>query len=126
MTVSRFLHPVELARKVMDDSHHCALSGDGALEFARIKNVPICNPKELIAHNRKQQLDIDNEDYQKFVALRYNGESLRESQTEDTESQTSHTENLTCDTVSAVAMDAKGHLACAMSSGICRAVRYVS
>ncbi len=132
MTVRRILNPVELARKVMDDSHHCALSGDGALEFARIKNVPICNPKELKGHNRNQKLVFENKYYGEFVEYRYKGGSLKErqtghteNQTGDTENQTDDTENQTGDTVSAVAMDAEGHLACATSSGIqCRAVRY--
>jgi beta-aspartyl-peptidase (threonine type) len=103
MAVRRFINPVKLARKVMDDGVHCALSGDGALEFAREINFPICNPKELKEKNPNQKLDINNQDYQDYVHYRYAGEPLQESWSRDT--------------VSAVAMDDNGHLACATSSG---------
>ncbi|CAB4041961.1 isoaspartyl peptidase L-asparaginase, partial [Paramuricea clavata] len=43
-----FKNPVSLSKEIMYESSCCALSGDGALEFAREKNFPICKPEELI------------------------------------------------------------------------------
>ena len=103
MAARHFIHPVRLARRVMDDKVHCALTGDGALEFAREKGLQIDNPEELIGENPNQKIHVCNQDFGKFVAYRYYGEPVKESQS--------------CDTVSAVAMDDKGNLAFATSSG---------
>jgi beta-aspartyl-peptidase (threonine type) len=107
MTVGRFLNPVSLSRKVMDESKHCALSAEGALEFARMINFPFCNPRELKGKNPNQNINVSNPQYDDFKKNRYMGEAVLE----------------TGDTVSAVAMDVNGHLACATSSGTCRTVR---
>ena len=119
MSLPRFLHPVQLARKVMDNSDHCALSGDGALEFAREVgyNSFICNPQKLKGQNPNQTLNIANKDYEKFASYRYNGEPVQESQFGETSGEEPLQECQSNDTVSAVAMDAQGHLACATSSG---------
>ena len=119
MALSRFLHPVRLARKVMDDGRHCALSGDGALEFAREigYNSFICNPKKLKGQNPNQTLNIDIENYETFASHRYNGEPVQESQFGETDGNEPLQESQSYDTVSAVAMDAQEHLACATSSG---------
>ena len=104
MAARHFIHPVQLARKVMDDGAHCALSGDGALEFAQEIGFPINNPEDLIGENPNQKIHVCKKDFEKFVDYRYyHGEPLKESQS--------------CDTVSAVAMDDKGNLAFATSSG---------
>lgn len=46
--VNRIKNPVRLARLVMEDARHVLLAGDGAIEFARAKNVPLCDEAELI------------------------------------------------------------------------------
>ena len=70
-----FRNPVSLAKKIMNDSPHCALTGEGALEFARDENFPICNPDQLI--NQKEELDknyhMDTLDSVLAVALDVNG-----------------------------------------------------
>ena len=104
-----FFHPVSIARKIMDQSPHCALSGDGALKFAQSQNLDgICNPDELKSDNCPNQiLNVTHPQYGEYTDLLYKGRPVIES-----EDQQLH------DTVSAVAIDANGHLACANSTGI--------
>src|SRR3972149_9886846 len=42
--VSRILHPVVLARKILESSQHVMLTGEGALEFARSRGITLCDP----------------------------------------------------------------------------------
>ena len=96
-----FRNPVSLSKIIMYDSPHCALSGDGALEFAQSKGFQICEPKDLISKVAREKVTVSYENYLDYVAYYYEGKPGKETQ----------------DTVSAVAMDANGHLACAMSTG---------
>lgn len=90
----------------MYESPHCALSGDGALEFAREKGFRTCEPHQLISEVARDKVRVSYENYLNYVAYYYEGKPGEETQ----------------DTVSAVAMDANGHLACAMSTGICKSI----
>ncbi|CAB4042476.1 isoaspartyl peptidase L-asparaginase-like, partial [Paramuricea clavata] len=96
-----FLNPVSLSKIIMYESPHCALSGDGALEFARQKEFPICSAEELISEPARQKATVSFENYLKSVMHQICGPlPVQETQ----------------DTVSAVAMDSDGRLACAMST----------
>ena len=53
--VSRILHPVALAREILDSSKHVMLSGGGALEFARGRRIPFCDPEELIVERERER-----------------------------------------------------------------------
>ena len=97
-----FRNPVTLAKKIMEESPHCALSGDGALQFAQERNFPTCEPKHLISEEAREKLKFGFENYEKWVAHFYQGKPEEETH---------------ADSVSAVAMDANGHLACALSTG---------
>lgn len=45
-------HPVTLARKVMEETPHCLVVGEGAMKFAEKIKFPILeNPKELINYD---------------------------------------------------------------------------
>lgn len=46
--VQNILHPVSLARRIMEQTEHCFLVGKGAQRFAREKNVPELKPEELL------------------------------------------------------------------------------
>ena len=83
----------------MYESDHCALNG--ALEFALSKNVPICAPHELISEQAIEGGRGDYPDRERYI---FDGKPIKESN----------------DTVSAVAMDVNGYLACATSTGTCR------
>ena len=96
-----FRNPVSLAKKIMRESPHCALTGDGALKFATDNNLPICDPDELISQQAREKVSVSYEDYLKYVSYYYEGKPVQETQ----------------DTVAAVALDVNGHLACATSTG---------
>ena len=46
--VQNILHPISLARKVMDESEHVMLVGEGAARFARECGIEQCSPEELL------------------------------------------------------------------------------
>ena len=107
MTVSHFLHPVSLSRKIMDETSHCALSGEGALEFARSKNFPILeDPNELKAA-QSLNMAIKHHNFDEFVEYHYAGTPV----------SVAPKNNQGHDTVSAVALDAHGNFACVASTG---------
>ncbi len=101
----RFRNPVSLAKKIMYDSPHCALSGDGALKFAMDNNFPICEPDELISQQARQRPQVSYKDTPKYVDY-----MLLDIPVEETLDDF-------MDTVSAVALDVNGHFACATSTG---------
>ena len=115
-----FRNPISLCRKIMCESQHCALSGRGALKFARDKNFPTVDPEELIS---PYAVNIGRSSYQEYTDYHYRGKPVQDHQTEfDEEYKQYVTRNFgeippTYDTVSAVAMDSNGNFACAMSTG---------
>ena len=86
--VSRIPNPVTLARKVMEDGRHVLLVADGALGFARAAGVPDCDPETLITERERR---------------RHRG-ALARSSAEGA-------------TVGAVALDRRGVIAAATSTG---------
>ncbi len=46
--VRNILHPVTLARAVMDKSEHVLLVSDGAMRFAHEQNIPFCGADDLL------------------------------------------------------------------------------
>ena len=94
----------------MDESPHCALSGEGALKFAQsLGNFGgICNPEDLKGDDCPNQiLNVAHPQFGEFSDLLYKGRPMFESEDEQMH-----------DTVSAVAIDFNGHLACANSTGM--------
>ena len=71
-----FPYPVSIARKIMDESDHCALSGEGALEFARsLENYnEICNPEDLKDDDCPyQKEDVRTKEFIPFTKQIYKG-----------------------------------------------------
>ncbi len=90
--VSRVPHPVAVAREVLESSRHVMLSGEGALEFARSRGIPLCGPEELIVERERERFLRAG----KIAGAR---------------------ENEPADTVGAVACDSQGRVAAASSTG---------
>jgi len=95
--IQNILHPVTVARLVMERTEHCLLVGPGALHFARQMGIVEVSPQELLT---ARELEF----YRKNVS----GYSFRTIQPFQPHPG---------DTVGAVAMDNAGNLAAATSTG---------
>ena len=112
ISARHFPHPVSIAKKIMENSLHCALSGEGALEFARSRQMfdEICAPDDLKDYDEcpNQRRGIKNEKFEEHSRMVFQpGTATLETQDKDN-----------YDSVGAVAIDCNGHLACAVSAGI--------
>ncbi len=97
--VQNIMNPVKLARAVMEQSEHVFLTAEGAMEFAKLRHI-----------------ESADDDYF-FVQLRYNQwQSLKNSEDFSLDHSV-NVENKKLGTVGAVALDAKGNLAAATSTG---------
>lgn len=96
--VQSIANPVSLARRVMEDTPHCLLVGEGALKFAKKVGFPIlANPLELVTKESHEHCK-DAKDYLGNIEFRNDVTGW--------------------DTVGAVALDSNGGLASATSTGI--------
>lgn len=106
--VEAIANPVSLARRVMEDTSHCLLAGEGALKFAKKIGFPLLkNPLELAteeSHERSRDAEI------------YLGTAEKYENTSATENNDAVT-GQGFDTVGAVALDSNGRLASATSTG---------
>ncbi|MGA8277205.1 MAG: isoaspartyl peptidase/L-asparaginase [Rhodanobacteraceae bacterium] len=93
--VRRVRNPVLLARAIMERSPHVMLSGDGAEKFAQSFGIELVDPSYFRTDERWQEL-------QQALRVDTHGRSAR---------------TIHYGTVGAVALDAKGHLAAATSTG---------
>jgi beta-aspartyl-peptidase (threonine type) len=91
-SVSGILHPVALAREVLEHSQHVMLAGEGARDFARHRGIPFCDPQELIVERERER----------FQRARRNPRPPAGAPSE---------------TVGAVACDSRGQVAAASSTG---------
>jgi beta-aspartyl-peptidase (threonine type) len=96
--IQNFLHPVSIARKVMEKTEHCLLVGRGAQSFAQAEGFSVLAPAELLT---ERELVF-------FQKIQH-----------DTSFRTHHPFDLNkpSDTVGAVVMDHHGNLAAATSTG---------
>jgi beta-aspartyl-peptidase (threonine type) len=91
------LHPVSVARRVMEATEHCLLVGEGALSFAKKSGFEILPPEALLTERE----------------LAFYQQILR-----DPDFRTHHPfEEEPRDTVGAVALDSRGNIAAATSTG---------
>ncbi len=54
--VSGVPNPITLARRVLEDGRHVLLVGEGAVAFARERGVPLCNPAALVSERQRTRL----------------------------------------------------------------------
>ena len=95
--IQNVLHPVTVARLVMEHTEHCLLAGAGALSFARKMGVPLAEPHELLTPRELEYYEKIKND-PSFAPCKL-------------------FEPLPTGTVGAVAMDRYGNLAAATSTG---------
>lgn len=95
--VQNILHPVSLARQVMEKTEHCFLVGKGAREFARRMNFPELDPTELLTERELIFYNMIKHDPAFRTRDPFEAEPLG--------------------TVGAAAMDSSGSLAAATSTG---------
>lgn len=96
--VSRVWNPITLARKVMEKTEHVLLVGPWADDFAEEMNIPPVDNSSLVSAKATQRLE-------EFCSFR------------NTVSNSINVDKREHDTVGAVAVDAKGRVACATSTG---------
>ena len=95
--VQNLLHPVSLAKIIMQKTEHCMLVGRGAQDFARRMNVEELDPRALLTDRELAFFEAIKNDPNYRTRLPFSAEAR--------------------DTVGAVAMDENGNLAAATSTG---------
>lgn len=95
--LQNILHPVSVARKVMEKTEHCYLTGQGAQAFAKKTGFKELHPQELLT---ERELEFYHKIKNEPTFRTHHPFEFRPS-----------------DTVGAVAMDAHGNLAAATSTG---------
>ena len=80
MTSARhFRNPVSMAKLIMKNSRHCALSGEGALKFARKERFSgICEVNELISQ-RSKNMKVSEDNSDDFVDVTMRGVLVKET-----------------------------------------------
>jgi beta-aspartyl-peptidase (threonine type) len=101
-SVRSIANPIDLAKKVMSDSPHVLLMGDGAEKFAVEHGMELVDNKYFYTEQRWEQLQRAR---------------AKEQQASDNKGDLSLSEDDKHGTVGAVALDSQGHLAAATSSG---------
>lgn len=95
--LKNILHPVELARLVMEKTEHCLLVGIGAQQFAAKMGIATVEPQTLLTSRELAYYNKIRRDPNFTTKLPF--------------------ESGPADTVGAVALDKKGHFAAATSTG---------
>lgn len=96
--LQNILHPVSVARKIMEETEHAILVGNGALDFAKKMGIKELDPKELLTERELVFFQKIKNDQQFLTHHPFSADSPS-------------------DTVGAVAMDENGNLAVATSTG---------
>lgn len=105
-SVSRIRNPINLASRVMTDSEHVMLMGDGAEEFARQQGFEMVDPDYFYTDFRWQQLQRIKAEEKRAEEKR----AAKEHAGQDRKDQW-------FSTVGAVALDLQGNLAAGTSTG---------
>jgi beta-aspartyl-peptidase (threonine type) len=107
--VERLRNPIQAARLVLDKSPHIYFVGQGAEEFAQAHGMELIDNAELVLDRERQRLEQAQEKERAGLPdLTFAG---------DDKSPETAAELASHDTVGAVALDAKGNIAAATSTG---------
>jgi beta-aspartyl-peptidase (threonine type) len=107
--VERLRNPIQAARLVLDESPHVYFVGQGAEEFAAAHGMPLIDNSELVLDRERQRLeDAQSKERAGLPDLTFAGDDKSPETAADLDSH---------DTVGAVALDAKGNIAAATSTG---------
>jgi L-asparaginase / beta-aspartyl-peptidase len=107
--VERLRNPIQAARLVLDKSPHVYFVGQGAEEFAAAHGMPLIDNSELVLDRERQRLeDAQSKERAGLPDLTFAGDDKSPETAADLDSH---------DTVGAVALDAKGNIAAATSTG---------
>lgn len=108
MAVGKIKNPISAARKVMENSVHVMLSGEGAEQFAALQGCTLVDPSYFYSEARYQQLLLAKSTNE--VLLDHSGENKNTLGSIENGGRK-------LGTVGAVALDAHGNLAAATSTG---------
>lgn len=107
--VEDILHPITLARRVMENTNHTFLGGNGAMRFAKEQGIPILSPKgQLVTQHAKDALEAFKRDQALGIS------------TANAKTEIGHQDivpDYGVGTVGAVAIDKNGNIAVATSTG---------
>ncbi len=106
-------NPILVARKVMEETDHIILSGEGAVRFARLMGFPKYN---LVTQRRKRMLEKGIKKLKEDKPLEYLP-GLKKLMDKYSESEGFHLPTEKYGTVGACAIDKEGKLAAATSTG---------
>lgn len=104
--VERLKNPIHAAHLVLDHSPHIYFAGAGAEEFAAAHGISLIDNSELVLDRERQRLAEAQQD-QRLMDENFTGIN----------GATLHGEATSHDTVGAVALDGRGNLAAATSTG---------
>lgn len=108
--VERLRNPIHAARLVMDRSPHVYFVGTGAEAFAAENGMPLIDNSELVIDRERRHLSDAKQKLRSTAATTPNSDAAS-PQLSAVPARTSH------DTVGAVALDGRGNLAAATSTG---------
>jgi len=115
--VERLRNPIQAARLVLDKSPHVYFVGQGAEEFAREHGMPLIDNSELIIDRERERLaDAQRKQQAGLPDTTFAGDDKSE-ETAFSLDVDGATHEASHDTVGAVALDARGRLAAATSTG---------
>jgi len=92
--VRKIKNPIAVARRVMEQSNHSMFVGEGAEQFASTHGIPLCDPKELVIPRERAAWELCRSG--KHASAHHDHQG---------------------GTVGAVALDSRGHLVAATSTG---------